>query len=40
MLNVNLDEVESSHTMTRGEVSIMLVNSMNVKIKGENNAQN
>lgn len=34
-LNINLEELKSSHTMTRGEVSIMLINSMNVKIKGE-----
>lgn len=34
-LNVNLDSMESSHLMTRGEVSVMLVNSMNVKLKGE-----
>ncbi len=34
-LNVELENMESSHLMTRGEVSVMLVNSMNVKIKGE-----
>ena len=34
-LNVNLENTESSYLMTRGEVSVMLVNSMNVKLKGE-----
>lgn len=38
-LNKNLEELESSHIMTRGEVSIMLVNSMNVKFKGDGHAQ-
>ena len=34
-LNINLENMESSHLMTRGEVSVILVNSMNVKLKGE-----
>lgn len=34
-LNINLEGLEPSHIMTRGEVSIMLVNSMNVKFKGD-----
>lgn len=34
-LNINLDELEATHTMTRGEVSIMLINSMNIPIKGD-----
>ena len=39
-LNVNLGGLDASHTMTRGEVSVMLVNSMNVRFKGDVNAQN
>lgn len=34
-LNEKLEEFESKHLMTRGEVSAMLVSSMNVKIKGD-----
>jgi len=34
-INNNLDNLEASHIMTRGEVSVMLINSMNVKIKGD-----
>jgi len=28
-----LNELDSSHKMTRGEISVMLVNSMNIKVK-------
>lgn len=38
-LNKSLEELDPSHIMTRGEVSVMLVNSMNVKFKGDKNAQ-
>ena len=38
-LNKKVEELEASHIMTRGEVSVMLVNSMNVKFKGDENAQ-
>ena len=34
-LNKNLEDLEASHKMTRGEISVMLVNSMNVKFKGD-----
>lgn len=39
MLDKYLEGLDASHIMTRGEVSIMLVNSMNVEFKGESNAQ-
>jgi hypothetical protein len=32
-LNANLSSKESKNLVTRGEVAVMLVNSMNVKLK-------
>lgn len=34
-LNINLEELESGYKMTRGEISVMLINSMNIKMKGD-----
>lgn len=38
-ISKNLEELEASYTMTRGEISVMLVNSMHVNFKGDVNAQ-